>query len=63
MRVAEYINGKMAYRDATPEEIAERERMEREMEEAEANREPTVEEQLSDLFDLVSVLTEVICDD
>ena len=42
--------------DMTPEEEAEVTRIE-------ANREPTIEEQLADLTDLVTILTEVIAND
>lgn len=45
----------MVYRDATPEEIAEAERMAAEM----PSPEPTMEEQLADLTDLVGILAEV----
>lgn len=50
-----YINGE--YRDMTPEEEAEALAA---LEESEANREPTVEEQLSDLAEYMDVLTEML---
>lgn len=49
----------LVYRDATQEEEEEALRMQAEMPEPE----PTVEEQLSDLTELVGILTEVICND
>ena len=52
-----YDNG--IYRDATPKEIAEFERQTAEMPEPE----PTLEEQLADLTDLVGILSEVILHD
>lgn len=55
MRIAEY-NKKIAYRDATPEEIAEMERQQAELPEPE----PTVEEQLADLSDYVDCLTYLV---
>lgn len=42
MRIAEYKNGKLEYRDATPEEIAEIERQQSEIPEPE----PTLDERL-----------------
>lgn len=53
----------LVYRDATAEEEAEAARAAEEAAEIEANREPTVEEQLADLTDLVTILTEVIAND
>lgn len=43
MRIAEYKNGKLEYRDATPEEIAEIERQQSEIPEPE----PTPDERLA----------------
>ena len=45
MRVAEYKDGKMIYRDATPEEVAEFERQQAEL----PKPEPTTEERLDSL--------------
>ena len=45
MRIAEYKDGKMIYRDSTPEEEAEFERQQAEM------PEPTVEERLTIMED------------
>lgn len=45
MRIAEYKNGNLTYRDATPEEIAELERQQAEM----PKPEPTPEERLDAL--------------
>lgn len=50
----------LVYRDATPEEESEAARVAEEAAEIEANREPTTQEQIDDLYDLVSVLTEVV---
>lgn len=50
----------LVYRDMTPEEEAEAARAAAEEAEIEANREPTTQEQIDDLYDLVSVLTEVV---
>lgn len=47
------------YRDATPEEEAESERLAADIPEPA----PTLEEQLADLTDLVTILTEVIAND
>ena len=57
MRIAEYKYGRMTDRDMTDEEIAAMNA------EPAPDPEPTPEERLSDLEDLVSVLTEVICGD
>lgn len=56
MRIAEFIEGKIIYRDANPDEIAEFERQMTEM----PDIEPTVEEQLADLSDYVDCLTEMV---
>ena len=45
MRIAEYKDGKMIYRDATPEEVSEFERQQAEAPEPE----PTPEERLAEL--------------
>lgn len=50
----------MVYRDATPEEIAERERMQREMDEAEEGREPTAEERIHQLEEQNTMLLECL---
>lgn len=50
----------LVYRDATPEEEAEAAKAAEEAARIEANREPTTQEQIDDLYDLVSVLTEVV---
>lgn len=46
MRIAEYNNGKMTYRDATHEEIAEMERQWEEMRETEPTPEERMEAQV-----------------
>ena len=53
----------LVYRDVTAEEESEAARAAEEAAEIEANREPTIEEQISDLTDLVTILTEVIAND
>lgn len=53
----------MVYRDATPEEIAEAERMQREMEEAETNREPTVEERIEAQVMYTALMTDTLLED
>lgn len=60
MRIAEYKNGNLTYRDATPEEIAELERQQAEMPEPE----PSPEERLAELEattdDIVLLMAELI---
>lgn len=50
----------MIYRDETAEEAAERERMQREMEESEANREPTVEERIEAQVMYTALMTDTL---
>ena len=52
MRIAEYKNGLAIYRDATPEEIVEFERIQAEMPEPE----PTPDERISELESAMEVL-------
>lgn len=56
MRIAEYKNGTLVYRDATSVESEQTEREQSEMPVPES----TVEEQLADLMELVEALTEVV---
>ncbi len=53
----------MVYRDATPEEIAEAERMQRETEEAEANREPTAEERMEAQVMYTALMTDTLLEE
>lgn len=59
MRIAEYRNGKMVYRDATTEENAEFERMQSEMPEPEATPEDRIEAQLLYTAAMTDTLLEV----
>lgn len=52
MRIAEYKNGKLEYRDATPEEIAELERLQADI----PDPEPTPEERLESVEQRTDVL-------
>lgn len=50
----------LVYRDSTPEEDAEAERTRREMEEAEANREPTAEERIEAQVMYTALMTDTL---
>lgn len=50
----------LVYRDSTPEEDAEAERTQREMEEAEANREPTAEERMEAQVMYTALMTDTL---
>ena len=56
MRIAEYKDSKMCYRDATPEEIAEMERQQALMPEPE----PAVEERMAELEAQNQMLTQCL---
>lgn len=49
MKISEFKNGVMSYREMTQEEVAEYEKVMQEQEEAERNRPQTVEEQILEL--------------
>lgn len=53
----------LVYRDSTPEEDAEAERMQREMEEAEANREPTFEEKIEAQVMYTALMTDTLIEE
>lgn len=53
----------LVYRDSTPEEDAEAERMRREMEEAEANREPTFEEKIEAQVIYTALMTDTLIEE
>ena len=46
MKISEFKNGIMSYREMTLEEITEYEKVIKEQEEAEKNKPPTIEEQI-----------------
>lgn len=56
MRIAEYKDGKMIYRDATPEEEAEFERQKAEM----PDQEPSPDERLAELEAQNQMLTQCL---
>lgn len=49
LKISEFKNGVMSYREMTQEEVAEYEKVMQEQEEAERNRPQTVEEQILEL--------------
>lgn len=59
MRIAEYKNGVITYRDATPEEIAEMKRQQAEMPEQEPSQEERLEAQVLYTALLTDTLLEV----
>lgn len=60
MRIAEYKDGKMIYRDATPEEVSEFERQQAEMPEPEPSPEERLDALETTTDDMILLMADLI---